>query len=145
MTNDIGIVLPPHQQFGYAGIDGQHRPPLTSTVCLTRASVRRTLAMPLLTRISLACCLGFGVVAGALAGSQDSRERDEQTLKEAGVAGEGKGLLDFFRKRTLTPEDRRELRAWFASWGIAGSRSGPKPPPTLLPKEWWPCRFCGRH
>ncbi|HEV3119392.1 MAG TPA: HEAT repeat domain-containing protein [Gemmataceae bacterium] len=65
--------------------------------------------MPLLTRILLACCLGFGVVAGALAAAQDSRERDEQTLKEAGVAGEGKGLLDFFRKRTLTPEGQKRI------------------------------------
>src|SRR5262249_42137494 len=41
--------------------------------------------------------------------AEDSLAADEALVKEAGVVPSGPGLLAFFRKRSLTDDDRREL------------------------------------
>jgi hypothetical protein len=51
-----------------------------------------------------ACGLAEGVSADEAAG-------DLQTLAAAGVPGDGPALLQFFRKRTLSPEDQAKLQA----------------------------------
>jgi HEAT repeat protein len=58
-----------------------------------------------------------GAVALVLSNAARAAEPDpelvsaEKVLKDAGVAADGPGLLDYFRKQTLTPDQEKELQA----------------------------------
>ncbi|HEV3144242.1 MAG TPA: hypothetical protein VGZ47_10185, partial [Gemmataceae bacterium] len=49
--------------------------------------------------------------AGALPAEDEERERDEQALRDAKVKPDGQSLLDYFRKRSLTDEQRQQILA----------------------------------
>jgi HEAT repeat protein len=61
------------------------------------------------TRLLMSLGLLLGLVVCTFAATEDPSAADEQTLKEAGIAADATGLLDFFRKRTLTPEGQKKI------------------------------------
>jgi hypothetical protein len=60
--------------------------------------------------------LGSGLLTGLALCKADTEAEataaDEQVLKEANVAVDGPGLLEFFRKRTLNDEQRKQIKAF---------------------------------
>jgi HEAT repeat protein len=66
--------------------------------------------------------LFFGMTLALLAtpaagGEDDADKADEVVLRAAGVGADGPALLDYFRRRTLTPDDERKLRDWVRQLG----------------------------
>lgn len=59
----------------------------------------------------LSAVLAATAVALALGGDEDTPNPDEQHLRDAKVATDGPGLLEFFRRRTLSEDQRREVAA----------------------------------
>jgi hypothetical protein len=55
------------------------------------------------------CVLALALAAGAARPAEDRRAADEHTLKQAGVATDDAGLLDFFRKSSPDDEHIRAL------------------------------------
>lgn len=49
------------------------------------------------------------LAALSLQGDESTQTADEATLRSAGFTTDGPGLLDFFRKRTLSPEEQAKL------------------------------------
>src|SRR2546425_6478606 len=67
--------------------------------------------MPALTRLLTSLSLVLGLMVCAFAAADDPGAADEQTLKEAGIPADASGLLEFFRKRTMTPEGQQKIEA----------------------------------
>src|SRR5262249_4039030 len=59
-------------------------------------------------RAVLLTVLGIGLLASA-ARAQHSAQLDEQLLKSAGLPTDDKGLLEFFKRRSLKDGDRQNL------------------------------------
>jgi HEAT repeat protein len=56
-------------------------------------------------------------------GPADMRAADEKTLKDAGLKTDDAALLDFFRKRTLTPQERGEVEDLIRKLGAPAFRT----------------------
>src|SRR5262249_39316184 len=50
-------------------------------------------------------------LAGIELANTESLKEDERVLKEAGIAPDGAGLLDFFRRQTLSEAEHKKLQA----------------------------------
>jgi HEAT repeat protein len=67
--------------------------------------------------VVLAAGMLFGIPPGRAADNDTNLTGDEQTLRAAGVGVDGTGLLEFFRKRTLSQADQDRLAGLVSQLG----------------------------
>jgi HEAT repeat protein len=70
----------------------------------------------------LVLVLNAGWPGLAHSAKDESQETDEKLLRENGVVPDGPGLLTFFRKRSLTPQDRENLQKLVRQLGARNYR-----------------------
>src|SRR5262245_19750167 len=61
--------------------------------------------------ILILAATGGVALAGIELANTESLKEDERVLKEAGITVEGAGLLDFFRRQTLSEAEYKKLQA----------------------------------
>src|SRR5262249_29565712 len=88
----------------------------------TRENPHMARALPVFL-LSLLALLGPGNGARPLRAGEEGADLDEKLLKDHGIATDGPGLLDYFRRRTPGEGDRRRLEQLVRQLGSPSYRA----------------------